>query len=70
MVTPSSVNVNTENETVAPDESVSMTYTDDGNMNIFNANTFHDNQEKNTEKYKDELIVKDFVKKAFFPHVS
>ena len=46
MVTPSSVNVNTENETMALDESVSMTYTDDGNMNIYNANTFHDNQKK------------------------
>ena len=46
MVTPSSVNVNTENRTIAPDESVSMTYTDEGKMNIFNANTFQDIQEK------------------------
>ena len=70
MVTLSSVNLNISNLNVAPDESVSLSYTGDGMMDRFDPRTFQNIQERNSGNYQDELIVKDFVKKSFFPHVS
>jgi len=70
VVTPSSVNLNMCNLNVAPDESVSLSYTGDGMMDGFDPRTFQNIQQRNSGNYRDELIVKDFVKKFFFPHVS
>ena len=70
VVTPLSINLNMSNLNVAPDESVNLFYTGDRMMDGFDPRTFQNIQERNSGNYQDELIVKDFVKKSFFPHVS